>query len=86
MNSEAELKRTYAVHVGTINLVFHEEVVAVSEILERAGAKPPDEFVLEALDRPGGKVVAEFTSGDHVSLSDHDRKFFRAVPRGGGRA
>jgi hypothetical protein len=86
MNIEAEKQRTYTIQVGTVKLVFHEEVIAVAEILERAGAKPPDEFVLEALDRHGGKVVAEFSASDRIKLSDDDRKFFRAVPRGGGRA
>ena len=86
MSSAAQQHRKFPVHVGTVNLVFDELVVSAGRILEEAGAKPADEFVLEAIDRPGGKVVAEFSATDSVNLADVDRKFFRAVPRGGGRA
>lgn len=86
MNSEAQQNRKFPIRVGTINIVYDDSIVPANRILEDAGAKPADEFVLEAVDRPGGRVVAEFSATDAVNLTDEDRKFFRAVPRGGGRA
>lgn len=86
MNIESHGKKHFNIHIGTVKLTFDHAIVSAREILEGGGAKPAEEFTLEALDRPGGKPVAEFGADDKVNLAEKDRDVFRAVPRGGGRS
>jgi hypothetical protein len=81
-----EEHRVYPIQVGEVHLKFETSPVPAAEILGRAGAKPPESFSLEALDKPKGTVVAQFGGEEPVDLNEKDRKFFRAVPRGGGQS
>jgi hypothetical protein len=78
--------RPFIVHVGTVELTFRESPVLARRILEDAGFKPADEYGLEALSGPHGKVEHEYRADDEVPLLPEHPNYFRAIPRGGGRA
>jgi hypothetical protein len=80
------IKHEFIVHIGTHAVHFHQPLVPAREILTRGGAEPPEEYQLEALNGPRGQAVAQFETDEKVDLRQDDRKFFRAVPRGGGRS
>lgn len=84
--NEHHRRPTYAIHVGTVELTFHESPVRARRILDDAGFRPPDEYVLEALAGPNGPAVKEYNADEDVPLGDHHPQYFRAVPKGGGRA
>lgn len=86
MEQVVQEHRTFTVHVGQKVLHFRERYVLSRKILEAAGAIPPESFTLEALSGPQGHAVKEFGPDDKIDLDDPERKFFRAVPNGGGRA
>jgi len=87
VNSNAHHRRpTFVIYVGTVELTFHESPVRASRILDEAGFRPPDEYVLEALAGPNGPAVKEYRAEDDVPLGDDHPRYFRAVPKGGGRA
>ncbi|HEY4180216.1 MAG TPA: hypothetical protein VGM90_25410 [Kofleriaceae bacterium] len=77
---------TYVVFVGATKETFEQSPVLAGEMLKKAGATPEADFVLEALTHKGGSVEHEYQSTDTVALDEHKEKFFRAVPKGGGRA
>lgn len=79
-------KTHFEIFVGNIRETWDDPGVIAKKIIERAGFGEPQKFVLEALDRPGGKPVAEFESDAVVDLAEKDRKFFRVTPGGGGRS
>jgi hypothetical protein len=79
-------KKHYEIFVGDIRETWNHPQVPAKEIIERAGYSEPQKYVLEALDRPGGKPVAEFEPNATVDLAEGDRKFFRVTPGGGGRS
>ena len=79
-------KKHYEIFVGEIRETWNQSQVPAKEIIERAGYGEPQKYVLEALDRPGGKPVAEFEPNATVDLAERDRKFFRVTPGGGGRS
>jgi hypothetical protein len=76
----------FHIHVGTIELTYHESPVRAGRILEDAGFRPPDDFILEALKGPHGPPVHEYRADQDIPLGEDRPKHFRAIPRGGGRA
>lgn len=78
--------KVYELFVGDIKETWDHPIVIAKEIIEYAGYKDPQKFVLEALDKRGGTPVAEFEPDATVDLHEKDRKFFRVTPGGGGRS
>lgn len=79
-------EKRYEIFVGEIRETWNHPQVSAKEIIERAGYSEPQKYVLEALDRPAGRPVAEFEPDATVDLAERDRKFFRVTPGGGGRS
>ena len=79
-------RRHFVVHIAGETITFDTSPVKASVILAKGGAEPPSDFILEALSGPHGQAVAQFKPDDEVDLTQPDRKFFRAVPNGGGRS
>jgi hypothetical protein len=86
MENRENEKTHYEIFVGEIRETWNHPQVPAKEIIERAGYSEPQKYVLEALDRPGGKPVAEFEPNATVDLAERYRKFFRVTPGGGGRS
>lgn len=78
--------RTFVVHIGTLNLAFHESPVKAALILTSAGFTPPEEYSLERLKGAQGPAEQQYEAGDDVPLDEPHGRHFRAVPRGGGRS
>lgn len=78
--------RKFEIFVGDVREDWDDATVSAAEIMKRAGFPDPQNYVLEALNRKKGDPVAEFQSTATVDLADHDRKFFRVTPGGGGRS
>jgi hypothetical protein len=76
----------FVVFVGATLEKFDASPASAADMLTKAGATPATDFVLEALTHKGGAVEREYQSTDMVALDEHKQKFFRAVPKGGGRA
>ena len=77
----------YVVFVGAMKEKFDHSPVSAGDMLKAAGAVPEAEYILEALTDKGGNVEKEYQSTDSVDLGPpHKEKYFRAVPKGGGRA
>lgn len=76
--------RVFEIFVGDIREEYHESQILASEIMKKAGTSDVNNYVLEALDKPNGKAVAEFKPAEVVDLALKDRKFFRITPGGGG--
>ena len=83
---KAQQKKHFEIFVGDIKETWDRNDVLAKEIIAEAGFKEPTKFVLEALDKRGGSPVVEFLPEATVDLSEHDRKFFRVTPGGGGRS
>lgn len=79
-----EGKHNFEIFVGDIKEDWSQSQVLASDIMKKAGTVDVTNFILEALDRPNGKAVAEFKPNEIVDLALKDRKFFRITPGGGG--
>lgn len=86
MERREDEKRRYEIFVGDVKEVWERAHVVAKEIIERAGFREPEKYVLEALDKRGGRPVAEFEPMATVDLAEKDRTFFRVTPGGGGRS
>jgi hypothetical protein len=86
IKQDSNEKRHYEIFVADIKEIWDRAIVVAKGIIERAGFSDAHKYVLEALDRPGGKPVAEFEPNAPVDLADKERKFFRVTPGGGGRS
>ena len=86
MDQKVNHKKHFEIFVDDVKEVWEHPEVAAKLIIERAGFTDPEKFVLEALDKRGGKPVAEFQPSEIVNLADRDRAFFRVTPGGGGRS
>ncbi len=80
----ADTERVHEIFVGEVREEWRQNQVLASEIIIKAGTTDTSNVVLEALDRPNGKAVAEFKPNEVVDLTLKDRKFFRITPGGGG--
>mgnify|MGYP001138664406 CR=1 FL=1 len=78
--------RTFVVHIGTLTLKYETSPVPAAHILEDAGFRPPEDYILEALRGAQGPAEQQFESAQQVPLDEPHARHFRAVPRGGGRA
>lgn len=76
--------RKYEIFVGEIREEWSQDKVIASKIMEDAGTKDFNGFILEALDRKNGRAVQDFKPNEEVDLTLRDRKFFRITPGGGG--
>ncbi len=77
----------FVVFVGTTQEKFEQSLVKAELLLEKAGATPVTDFTLEALTHKGGAAEKQYTAADLVDIAPNTgHKFFRAVPKGGGRA
>lgn len=86
IDHNANHKKHFEIFVDDIKEVWECVEVIAQAIIERAGFTDPEKFVLEALDKRGGKPVAEFRPNEIVNLAAKDRTFFRVTPGGGGRS
>lgn len=78
--------RTYIVHIGTLTLKYDTSPAPAARILDDAGFRPAEEYVLEALRGAQGPAEQQFDSTQLVPLDGPHQRHFRAVPLGGGRA
>jgi len=83
-DGEGEGKRKFEIFVGDIKETWHKSLVLAKDIMAEAGVAPPDNLVLEALDKPNGTMVKDFRPDETVNLEEKHRKFFRIAPGGGG--
>jgi len=86
VDHNANHKKHFEIFVDGIKEVWERAEVIAKAIIERAGFTDPEKFVLEALDKRGGKPAAEFQPDEIVNLAEKDRTFFRVTPGGGGRS
>lgn len=77
-------KKKFKIFVGDFEQEWEQSQVLAADIMKKAGTEDVANFVLEALDRKGGKAIAEFKPNEMVDLALKDRKFFRITPGGGG--
>lgn len=77
-------RERFVVFVNDVEETWDRPEVLAKLMMERAGKKETQGFVLEALTGKGGQMVKEFQPDQIVDLREPDRKFFRIVPGGGG--
>ena len=73
----------HEIFVNSVKEEWDQNQVLASDIMKKAGG-PVDNAILEALERPDGKAVQDFSPKDTVDLTEKDRKFFRITAGGGG--